>query len=57
VTDAGLRVFGEGAFDLVVCDLFMPVKEGLETIRELKQMGDVKVIAVSGAGRWARPSS
>ncbi len=35
--------------DLVIVDLFMPEKEGLETIRELKQeFQDVKIIAISG---------
>jgi CheY-like chemotaxis protein len=45
-----LRLYKEAPADLVVCDLFMPGKEGLETIRELRQSGDVPIIAVSGDG-------
>jgi CheY-like chemotaxis protein len=35
--------------DLVLCDLFMPIQEGLETIQQLRrEFPAVKVIAVSG---------
>jgi CheY-like chemotaxis protein len=38
--------------DLVLMDLVMPEKEGLETIRELKrEFPDVRIIAISGGGR------
>ena len=44
--------FSDAKFDLVITDLIMPEKEGLETIAELKSMrGDVPVIAMSGGGR------
>ncbi len=48
--DEGLRLYREGPADVVVCDLFMPGKEGLETIRELRRAGEVRIIAVSGDG-------
>lgn len=38
--------------DLVVTDIFMPEKEGIETIRDLKeQFPFLKIIAISGGGR------
>jgi DNA-binding NtrC family response regulator len=36
---------------LVICDLFMDQKEGLETIQELrKEFSTIKLIAISGGG-------
>ena len=36
---------------LIITDIFMPEKEGLETIRELKQeFPTLKIIAISGGG-------
>ena len=46
-----LHVFDEHEVDVVVTDIFMPEKEGLETITELRQRKpDVKIIAISGGG-------
>jgi len=37
--------------DVVVTDIYMPEKEGIETIRELKEeFPEVKIIAMSGGG-------
>ena len=50
--EEGLMLQREQPADLIITDLIMPEKEGLETIRELRQeFPEVKIIAVSGGGR------
>ena len=47
----GIKLYQKFTPDIVVTDLIMPDKEGLETIRELKEIDpDVKIIAMSGGG-------
>jgi DNA-binding response OmpR family regulator len=48
----GLDLFMKISVDLVITDIIMPEKEGLETIREMKRVrSDLKIIAMSGGGK------
>lgn len=48
----GLALFNRSPVDVVITDILMPEKEGLETIRELQaRCPDVKIIAMSGGGK------
>lgn len=48
----GLRILGNGSYDLTITDLIMPEKEGVETILEIqRKYPKQKIIAMSGGGR------
>ena len=46
---AGTRLFEASSFDLVITDLFMPEKDGIETVLDLRERyPEVKILVVSG---------
>jgi CheY-like chemotaxis protein len=49
----GLRALATARFDLVICDIIMPDKDGVETIVEIREtLPDQKIVAMSGGGRF-----
>jgi CheY-like chemotaxis protein len=50
--NVGVQLFSENRVDLIITDIIMPDKEGLETIREIKKSSpDAKIIAISGGAK------
>ena len=48
----GMDIFKKEGVDMVITDIIMPDKEGLEIILEMKQaQPELKIIAISGGGR------
>ena len=51
----GIQLFRKAPADVVVTDIVMPEKEGMETIWELRQgFPEAKIIAISGGGVRSR---
>lgn len=50
--NAALAALAHGTFDVVVTDIVMPDKEGIEMIMEIRKLKpDLPIIAMSGGGR------
>jgi len=48
----GLALCSDKKYDIIITDIIMPEKDGLETLMEFKKTKeDVQIIAISGGGR------
>ncbi len=48
----GLRLFRQNPHDLIITDMIMPGKDGVEVMMEMKELlPDVRILAISGGGR------
>jgi DNA-binding NtrC family response regulator len=47
----GMKAFGSNKVDLAIVDVFMPEKDGFETLREMRRhKHSMKILAISGGG-------
>ena len=54
--EEGLEACSDAHYDLVITDMLMPRRDGVELIRALKnRQSDVPILAISGGGRVPGP--
>ncbi|MDA0747084.1 MAG: response regulator [bacterium] len=54
----GARLYSRNPVDLIITDIFMPDKDGVEVLLELRtDYPDIKVIVISGEGRNFLPAA
>ncbi len=50
--EAGIKLYRQNPADLIITDIIMPEKEGIELITELtEEYPDIRIIAISGGGK------
>ena len=51
-----IQCYKDGKFDVVITDMLMPNKDGVETIAELRRINaDVRIVVISGGDRIVPP--
>jgi DNA-binding response OmpR family regulator len=52
--EEAIQTLQKGVYNLIILDLFMPEKDGFETLTELRRiLPRPKVLAISGGGRFS----
>ena len=48
----GIQIFHEEKIDLIICDMIMPISDGIEVILKIKKEDpEIRIIAISGGGK------